>query len=94
MDEPAPKVCPGCEREVPCGAAYCPYCCGQDGRGGARRRGAFIGAIGGLMVGGVAAAIWSSLVGPENVTWGLTFGVVLAGMAIGILCGVLRQRGR
>jgi ABC-type uncharacterized transport system permease subunit len=46
------------------------------------------------MVGGVAAAIWSSVVGPERATWGLTFGVVVAGMAIGMLWGILRQRGQ
>jgi len=94
-DELVPKVvvCPGCEREVPSGAVYCPYCCGRDGRGGARRRGAFIGAIGGLMIGGVAAAIWSSIVGPERATWGVTFAVVLAWMASGMVWGMLRQRG-
>jgi len=90
---PKVVVCPGCEREVPHGATYCPYCCGKDGRGGALRRGGFIGGIGGLMLGGVLAAIWSSVVGPERATWGLTFGIVVASVVAGMLWGMLRRRG-
>ena len=98
MDQPADTpvakvvVCPGCERDVPNGAIYCPYCCGKDGRSGALKRGAFIGGVCGLMVGGVLAAIWSSVVGPERATWGVTFGVAVAGMATGMIWGMLRQR--
>ena len=96
MTDDVPKlvVCPGCERAVPNGAIYCPHCCGQDGRDGALKRGAFIGGLGGLMVGGVVAAIWSSVVGPERATWGVTFAVVVAGVATGMIWGMLRQRGQ
>ena len=93
-DVPKVVVCPGCERDVPNGAIYCPYCCGKDGRSGALKRGAFIGGVCGLMVGGVLAAIWFSVVGPERATWGVTLAVVVACLTTGMLWGMLRLRGQ
>jgi hypothetical protein len=92
VHKPTALVCPGCEREVPTGASYCPYCCGDDGRDGAQRRGAFIGGLCGLMAGGVFAALWSTIVGADRATWSATLGVVFACTAVGALCGILRQR--
>lgn len=94
MDEPVAQlvVCPACERELPKGSLHCPYCCGDDGHQGALMRGAYIGAIVGLMVGGVAAAVWSTLVGPERATWGLTLGMVVACVTTGSIWGILHQR--
>ncbi|HMX22536.1 MAG: hypothetical protein RKO68_05010 [Candidatus Accumulibacter sp.] len=52
-------------------------------------RGAFIGGIFGLLAGGLVAAGWSNLVGPEQATWGpvlaITFGVGGTGAILGAL---------
>ena len=96
IDEPVAQrvVCPACERELPKESLHCPYCCGDDGHQGALMRGAYIGAIVGLMVGGVAAAVWSTVVGPERATWELTLGVVAACVTTGLIWGILHQRGK
>jgi hypothetical protein len=85
-------VCQSCEQAVPNGAIYCPYCCGEDGREGAIKRGAFVGGVIGLMVGGVVAAIWSSIVGPERGTWGMVFGVTIGFVVTGLMLGMIRKR--
>jgi len=96
IDEPVAQVvlCPACERELPKGSLHCPYCCGDDGDQGSLMRGAYIGAIVGLMVGGIVAAVYSALVGPVHATWGLSMGVVVACVTIGLIWGVLHQRGK
>lgn len=81
-------TCENCEREVPADSLHCPYCCGEDGRLGALKRGAYTGGILGMMVGGVSTAMFLSLFGPEYNTWsvvsGIIFGFVLVGAALGI----------
>lgn len=91
-DGSTPIVCPSCEREVPGTALYCPYCCGDDGRSGAMTRGAFIGGIFGLLAGGLAAAFWSSLVGPEQATWWPVLAIALGGGGGGMIIGALSNR--
>lgn len=87
--DPAMIVCPSCEQLVPQGSSYCPHCCGEDGRRGAIGRGAMFGWLFGFLVGGLASAAWSSVVGTEQTTWTpvltMTFGCALAGVVIGIL---------
>lgn len=85
-------VCAGCEREVPNGSIYCPYCCGEDGQLGAVKRGGFIGGVMGMIAGGLIAAFWSSIVGPERGTWGMVFGITLGGAVTGLILGMVRQR--
>lgn len=85
-------TCESCEREVPNGSIYCPYCCGEDGREGAIKRGGFVGGIFGLMAGGIVAAIWSSIVGPERGTWGMVLGITMGSVVTGVLLGMIRQR--
>lgn len=85
-------TCESCEREVPNGSIYCPHCCGDDGREGAIKRGGFVGGMLGLMAGGVAAAVWSSIVGPERGTWGMVFGITMGSVVTGALLGMIRQR--
>ncbi len=85
-------VCAGCEREVPDGSIYCPYCCGEDGQLGAVKRGGFIGGVMGMIAGGLIAAFWSSIVGPERGTWGMVFGITLGGAVTGLILGMVRQR--
>ena len=87
-------VCPGCAREVPSGAPYCPYCCGEDGRECALRRGGFIGGIFGLMAGGLAASVWFAFIGPEHATWNATLGMVFGGVIAGLVLGLIHQRKR
>jgi len=87
-----PMICTGCEREVPAESSFCPYCCGEDGRRGAFMRGGFIGGIFGLMAGGLAASLWSSVIGQDRVTWSMTLGAVLAGATLGMIWGVFHQR--
>ncbi|EXI68750.1 MAG: hypothetical protein AW08_01062 [Candidatus Accumulibacter adjunctus] len=85
---PAMVACPSCERLVPAGSAYCPHCCGEDGRRGALVRGGMLGWIFGFLTGGLASAAWSSFVGPEQTTWTpvllTTFGCAAAGIVIGM----------
>ena len=85
-------VCASCERELPGDSLYCPYCCGEDGQLGAVKRGAFIGGVLGLMAGGLVAALWSSIVGPERATWGMVFGIALCCAVGGLLLGMMRKR--
>ena len=85
-------ICPSCEQAVPAGSLYCPYCCGEDGRRGASKRGAFIGGVFGLLAGGLLSAVWSSAVGPEQATWSPVLAITLAGGGIGIVVGVIRSR--
>jgi len=94
-DQPAAPqtvICRSCEREVPNGAIYCPYCCGEDGQLGAIKRGAYVGSILGLMAGGVIAAIWFSIVGPERGTWGMVLGITLGSVITGLMLGMIRKR--
>jgi len=85
-------ICPSCEQSVPGDALYCPYCCGDDGRLGAAKRGAFIGGIFGLLGGGLTTALWSSFVGPEQATWGPVLTITLGGGGGGMLLGALINR--
>ncbi len=87
-------VCPSCERELPGNALYCPYCCGDDGRSGALARGAFIGGIFGLLAGGLATALWSSIVGQTQATWGPVLAITLGGGGAGMLIGAMLNRKR
>ncbi|HQO28656.1 MAG TPA: hypothetical protein PKY22_03910 [Accumulibacter sp.] len=87
-------VCPSCERQVPGGSLYCPYCCGDDGRSGAVARGAFIGGIFGLLAGGLATALWSGVVGQVQTTWGPVLAITLGGGAAGMLIGAVVNRQR
>ncbi len=91
-DTPATIVCPSCEREVPGDAAHCPYCCGDDGRRGAIKRGAFVGAVFGLLTGGLLAALWSSIVGPEQANGEVVVAMTLACATCGALLGAMRNR--
>ncbi len=84
--------CPSCERLVPAGSSYCPYCCGEDGRRGAIKRGVFIGGVFGLLAGGLAAAVWSSIVGPEKATGEWVLAITLACAAISSMLGAIHNR--
>ncbi len=92
--EPAPEMifCRSCEQFVPGGSLYCPHCCGEDGRRGAIRRGAFIGGVFGLLTGGLSAAVLSSVVGPEQATGESVLVLTLACAAMGIVLGAIRSR--
>lgn len=92
VDAPRTVVCGSCGHEVPNGAIYCPRCCGEDGQLGAVKRGGFIGGVLGMMAGGIVAAIWSSIVGPERGTWGMVFGITLGAAVTGLMLGMIRQR--
>ncbi len=97
-EQPQPEVgaamilCRSCERLVPAGSLYCPHCCGEDGRRGAIKRGAFIGGVFGLLVGGLAAAVWSSVVGAEYASGEPVVAINLACASIGIVLGALHNR--
>ncbi len=84
--------CRSCEQLVPAGSLYCPHCCGEDGRRGAIRRGAFIGGVFGLLAGGLAAAVWSTLVGPEQASGELVVTITLACATIGVVFGAIHNR--
>ena len=81
-------TCHNCEREVPGGSAHCPHCCGDDGRRGAARRGAFFGGILGLLGGAVGAAMWSSIFAPEHNTWGVVSGIMAVCAVAGAVLGI------
>ena len=85
-------VCPSCEQEVPKGSLYCPVCCGEDGRRGAVKRGAFVGGVFGLLAGGLLTAVWSSAVGPEQATWGPVLSITLAAALAGMVVGAISNR--
>ncbi|MDA0190381.1 MAG: hypothetical protein OSW77_08655 [Proteobacteria bacterium] len=89
---PATVTCDNCGGAVPNGAIYCPHCCGADGRDGAVLRGAFVGAVIGTMAGGLLAALWYSLVGPERGSWGMVLGVTVGCATTGLMLGMIRQR--
>ncbi len=89
---PATIVCPSCEREVPGDAAHCPYCCGDDGRRGATKRGAFVGGVFGLLAGGLLAALWSSIVGPEQASGEVVVAMTLACATSGAVLGAMSSR--
>lgn len=89
---PGTIVCPSCEREVPGDASHCPYCCGDDGRRGAIKRGAFVGAVFGLLTGGLLAALWSSIVGPERASGEVVIAMTLALAMSGALLGAMHNR--
>lgn len=84
--------CRSCEQLVPAGSLYCPHCCGKDGRRGALRRGAFIGGVFGLLAGGLAAAVWFTIVGPEQATGEPVVTITLACAAIGVVLGAIHNR--
>lgn len=86
VEREAARVCQNCESAVPAGAEHCPICCGADGQLGVAKRRAVIGALVGLMAGGIAAAVVSSFIGPEG-SWGLVIGIALGGSATGLLVG-------
>ncbi len=90
--EPAMIVCPSCERALPPTSQYCPYCCGEDGRRGALTRGAFLGAVFGLLGGGLATAVWASIIGPEQAPWGPAMTITLTGGVLGVLAGLWMNR--
>ncbi|SBT06279.1 conserved hypothetical protein [Candidatus Accumulibacter aalborgensis] len=92
--DPETIVCPSCEQAVPRSALYCPYCCGEDGRRGATKRGFFIGGVFGLLAGGLFSAVWSSLVGPEQATGQLVLAITLACGAAGAIGGAILSRRR
>ena len=85
-------LCRSCEQLLPAGSPYCPHCCGEDGRRGAIKRGAFIGGVFGLLAGGLAAAVWSSIVGPEQATGELVLAITLACAAICSVLGAIHHR--
>ncbi|WP_300453355.1 hypothetical protein [Accumulibacter sp.] len=87
-------ICPSCERQVAAGSLYCPYCCGEDGRRGATKRGAFVGGVFGLLAGGLLTALWSSVVGPEKATWGVVFAITIGGGVFGMVVGAISNRWR
>jgi hypothetical protein len=64
-----PIVCGSCQRVLPGDARYCPTCCGEDGRRGALQGAIFLGAVLGVLAGGLIAAVWSSAVGVEQTRW-------------------------
>lgn len=96
MDDrfPPAVTCSGCGRDVPNGAIYCPHCCGDAGRLSATRCAALRGGLLGLLAGVLVATAWTALIGLDRATWGRAFGVVVTGVATGMLWGMLRQRGR
>ena len=89
---PQTVVCGSCQQAVPNGAIYCPRCCGEDGQLGAVKRGGFVGAVIGLMAGGIVAAVWTAIVGPERGTYGMVFGIALGSAVTGLMLGMIRQR--
>lgn len=89
---PETIICAGCEQPIAKDAPHCPYCCGEDGRLGEVKRGAFLGAVFGLLGGSLLVAVWSSIVGPEQATWGPVLSIVLAGAVTGMIVGALRSR--
>ena len=89
---PKTITCHNCEREVPADSLHCPHCCGEDGRAGASRRGAFFGGTFGLLGGGVTAAIWTSVFGAEHNTWGQVSGIILACVLVGAVLGIISSR--
>ena len=91
-DGAAMMVCPSCEQEVPKGSLYCPFCCGEDGRRGAAKRGAFVGGVFGLLAGGLLTAVWSSAVGPEQASWGPVLSITLAAALAGMVVGAISNR--
>jgi len=88
---PPTVTCESCEREVPKDAAFCPYCCGEDGQLGAVKRGAFVGGILGLMAGGIGAAVWSSIADPERGNWSMVLGITLGCVIAGVVLGMIRR---
>lgn len=89
---PETVTCGSCLQSVPNGAIYCPRCCGEDGQLGAIKRGGFVGAVVGLMAGGIVAAIWTAIAGPERGTYGMVFGIALGSAVTGLMLGMIRQR--
>ena len=85
-------ICQSCEAEVPSDASHCPSCCGEDGQLGATKRRGFIGALVGLMGGGVSAALISSIIGPERSSSGLVFGITFVGVALGLAVAFFGKR--
>lgn len=89
---PAMVVCRSCEQWVRGDLPFCPHCCGDDGRRGARTRGAFIGGVFGLLGGGLASAVWSSAMGLEQTTWMPVLLIVLTVMLSGVVAGAIASR--
>ncbi len=91
-DAPEMIVCGSCERLLPGDSRYCPFCCGADGRRGETGRGAFLGALFGLVSGSLVVAAWSSVVGPERTGWNMVLVILLAFITTGVVVGVIRSR--
>lgn len=85
-------VCRSCERRMPADLSFCPHCCGDDGRRGACLRGAFVGGVFGMLGGGLASAVWSSMTGLETTAWMPVLLVVLAVTVVGMAAGAIAGR--
>jgi hypothetical protein len=93
-DSPAVVKCARCGQEVANGTVYCPHCCGAQGRQAAIIRGAFRGALFGLLVGAVIAGCWSVFLGADRASWGRALAVVVTCLATGMMWGMIRQGHR
>ncbi|MQM29033.1 MAG: hypothetical protein CRU78_00165 [Candidatus Accumulibacter phosphatis] len=92
-----PIVCGSCQRILPGDARYCPTCCGEDGRRGALQGAIFLGAVLGVLAGGLIAAVWSSAVGVEQTRWSDVLATLATCITIGVAIGIfrtLRTRGK
>lgn len=85
-----PIVCGSCQRILPGDARYCPTCCGEDGRRGALQGAIFLGAVLGVLAGGLIAAVWSSAVGVEQTRWSDVLATLATCITIGVAIGIFR----
>lgn len=91
-ETPGVVVCGSCQRTLPGDALYCPHCCGEDGRRGQTTAGMFLGAVIGVLAGGLVTAAWSSAVGAENMRWRDALATLGVCVVIGVVVGILRTR--
>ncbi|WP_374683247.1 hypothetical protein [Accumulibacter sp.] len=89
-----PIVCGSCQRTLPGDSRYCPHCCGLDGRRGATEAGIFLGAVLGVLAGGLITAVWSSVVGTEQTRWSHVLATLATCVIVGVVIGVVRTRKR
>lgn len=87
-----PIVCGSCQRMLPGDSRYCPICCGEDGRRGAMQGAIFLGAVLGVLAGGLITAVWSSAVGAEQTRWSDVLATLATCIAIGVAIGIFRTR--
>ncbi|HRF04404.1 zinc ribbon domain-containing protein [Accumulibacter sp.] len=85
-----PIVCGSCQRILPGDSRYCPYCCGEDGRRGAMQGAIFLGAVLGVLAGGLLTAVWSSAIGAEQTRWSDVLATLATCITIGVAIGVFR----